>query len=70
MERREKAGQEQYLEAKDTLAQRTEDKLLEKTSWYKGNLKRKLENQESKYKYNPPAKRRRKGHNIKNKKAN
>jgi hypothetical protein len=33
LERREKAGQKQYLEASETLEKRTEDKLLEKTSW-------------------------------------
>ena len=65
-----KLGKNNIWRERTLLAQRTEDKLLEKTSWYKGNLKRKLENQESKYKYNPPAKRRRKGHNIKTKKAN
>ena len=32
LERREKAGQNQYLEAKETLEKRTEDKLLEKTT--------------------------------------
>ena len=32
LERRENAGQKEYLEAKDTLEQRTEDKLLEKTT--------------------------------------
>ena len=56
LERREK----QYLEAKDTLEKRTEDKLLEKSTWYKGNQKRKLENKNSKFQYNPPAKKRRK----------
>ena len=49
-----KAGQNQYLEAKETLEKRTEDKLLEKTTWYKGNQKRKLENKNRKYQYNPP----------------
>ena len=60
LERREKAGQKEYMEAKDTLEQRTEDKLLEKTNWYKGNNKRKLENKNSKYQYNPPTKKRKK----------
>ena len=37
LERREKAGQNQYLAAEETLEKRTDDKLLEKTSWYKEN---------------------------------
>ena len=49
------------MEAKDTLEKRTEDKLLVKTTWYKGNQKRKLETKNSKFQYNPPAKKRRKG---------
>ena len=61
LERMEKAGQHQYLEAKETLEKRTEDKLLEKTTWYKGNKKRKMETMTSKYQYNPPSKKRRKG---------
>ena len=48
LERREKKGQKQYLEAKDTLEKRTDDQLLEKTTWYKGDRKRKRENKESK----------------------
>ena len=60
MERREKMGQGQYLSAEQTIEKRTSDKLLEKTSWFKGNRKRKLENAESKFKYNPPTKRRKK----------
>ena len=36
LERSEKAGQEQYLEAKNTLAKRTEDKLLEKHHGIRG----------------------------------
>ena len=60
MERREKAGQNQYLEARETLEERTDAKLLEKVSWFKGNPKRKLANKESKYQYQPPAKRMRK----------
>ena len=48
LERREKAGQNQYLAAEETLEKRTEDKLLDKTSWYKENNTRKLENKESK----------------------
>ena len=31
---------------------------LEKTSWYKENTKRKIEDRESKYKYQPPTKKR------------
>ena len=58
LERREKAGQGQYLAAEDTLKSRTEAKLLEKTTWFKGNQKRKLENKESNYQYHPPSKRR------------
>ena len=58
MERRENQGQHQYLEAKETLEKRTEDKLLEKTTWYKGNSIRKLENTNSKFQYNPPSKKR------------
>ena len=57
LERRSKNNQKQYLEAKETLEKRTNDKLLEKTSWYKENSKRKLQDQESKYKYQPPAKK-------------
>ena len=33
LERREKAGQNQYLEAKETLENRSDNKLLEKTNW-------------------------------------
>ena len=57
LERSENAGQKEYLEAKDTLEKRTEDKLMEKTSWYKGNKKRKQENKSSKFQYQPPSKR-------------
>ena len=67
LERREKAGQNQYLAAEETLEKRTDDKLLEKTSWYKENNKRKLENKESKYQYNPPSKRRKRGQQQGNK---
>ena len=70
LERREKDGGKQYLEAKDTLASRTEAKLLEKTSWFKGDKKRKQENKKSKYHYQPqqpPAKRMRKGKMAKRK---
>ena len=63
LERREKANQNQYLEAKESLEQRTHDKLLEKTNWYKENTKRKIEDQESKYKYQPVVKKRRNGTN-------
>ena len=41
LERREKMGQGQYLSAEETIEKRTSDKLLEKTSWFKGNRKRK-----------------------------
>ena len=58
MERRER--QNQYLEAQETLEARTDAKLLEKVSWFKGNPKRKLANRESKYQYHPPAKKRKK----------
>ena len=61
LERRKKAGQQQNLEAKETLEKRTEDKLLKKTTWYKGYKKRKMENMTSKYQYNPPSTKRRKG---------
>ena len=61
LERREKAGQNQYLAAEETLEKRRDDNPLEKTSWYKGNNKRKLENKESKYQYNPPSKKRKRG---------
>ena len=60
MERREKKGQKQYMEAKETLEKRTNDKLLEKTSWYKEDRKRKRETQESKYQHKPPQTKRRK----------
>ena len=59
MERREKRGQKQYMEAMETLEKRTNDKLLEKTSWYKGDRKRKKDNKESKYKYKAPTTKRR-----------
>jgi hypothetical protein len=60
LERNEKYGVAQYQEAKDTLEKRNEAKLLEKTSWFKGDTKRKQDNQESKFQYQPPTKRRRK----------
>jgi hypothetical protein len=56
LERNEKYGVGQYQEAKDTLEKRTEAKLLEKTSWFKGNTKRKQDNLESKFEYQPPTK--------------
>ena len=46
------------------LQKRTEDKLLEKTSWYKVDNKRKVENQESKFQYNPPSKKRKLGKKV------
>jgi hypothetical protein len=61
LERIEEAGQNQYLEAKETLKKRTDNKLLEKTNWYKENKKRKLEDQESKFQYSHPAKKRKRG---------
>ena len=41
LERRDKEGAKQYNEAKDTLVARTDAKLLEKTTWFKGNANRK-----------------------------
>ena len=67
LEKREKAAQNQYLAADETLEKRTDAKLLEKTSWYKENNKRKLENKESKYQYNPPSKKRKRGQQQGNK---
>ena len=69
MERREKDGDKQYQEAKDTLANRDDAKLLEKTTWYRGNLKRKKENQESTFQYRPATKRRKKDAKIKGEKG-
>ena len=71
LERREKKGQAQFREAKDTLEERSRAKLLEKTSWYKGDKKRKADDEASKYKYTPPTKRRKKamGNNIITKEA-
>jgi hypothetical protein len=40
--------------------ERTDAKLLEKTTWFEGNAKRKLENKQSKFQYQPPSKKRRK----------
>jgi hypothetical protein len=45
--RRKKKGQNQYMERGETLEQRTKDKLLEKTNWYKTNQKRKADDNES-----------------------
>ena len=61
LERRQKKGQAQYLEAKETLEKMAKEKLMEKTRWYKVDKKRKLENEQSRFKLDPPAKRRRKG---------
>ena len=58
LERRKKKGQNQYMEAGETLEQRTKDKLLEKTNWYKTNQKRKAEDNESEFKYIPAMKKR------------
>ena len=57
-ERRRKQGKNQYLEAWETLEQRTRDKLLEKTTWYKTNQKRKAENDDSEFQYTPLLKKR------------
>ena len=43
----------------ETLEKRTNDKLLEEKSWYKGDRKRKKDNKESKYKYKAPTTKRR-----------
>ena len=58
LERRQRRGQDQYLEAGDTLEGRKRKKLLEKTSWYKPDLKRKAEDAASKFQYNQPGKNR------------
>jgi hypothetical protein len=63
-ERRRKQGKNQYLEAWETLEQRTRDKLLEKTTWYKTNQKRKAENDDSEFQYTPVKKKRKKVNNI------
>ena len=64
LERRQKRGQDQYLEAGETLEDRERKKLLEKTSWYKPDRKRKAEDAASKYRYKPVGcKRKRKGGN-------
>ena len=70
LERRQKKGQSQYMEAGETLEQRTNDKLLEKTNWFKTNQKRQAEDNESQYEYNPPMKRRKKGKQENNKMRN
>ena len=49
MERRQRRGQHQYLEAADTLEERERKKLLEKTNWYKPDEKRKAEDAASKF---------------------
>ena len=59
LERRKKRGEGQYLSARMTLADRDEKKLLEKTSWYKEDGKRKRENEESQYQYQQTKKTRR-----------
>ena len=48
------------MEAGETLEERTRSKLMEKTSWYKPDKKRKAEDKESKFQYIPPTKRRKK----------
>ena len=73
LERRRKAGKEQFLTAEETLEKRTKDKMLEKTSWYKTNLKRKAEDKDSEYQYTPAIKKKRRGqagkHTINGKKT-
>ena len=59
LERRQKKNQKEYLDAKETLEKRTDAKLLERSNWYKENLKRKIEDKESQYQYHPPSKKRR-----------
>ena len=59
LERRRKKNQPQYLMAEDTLEERTRSKMMEKTSWYMEDKKRKAENQESAFQYSPPKKRKR-----------
>ena len=59
VERLRKAGIPFHRPASMTLQGRIRKKLLEKTNWYKGDKKRKQENEASRFKYHPPAKRRR-----------
>ena len=60
LERREIEGKNQFLSASETLEKRTDNKLLEKTNWYKEkSKKRKMEVRESKHQYNPPKRRKR-----------
>ena len=68
LERRDNAGQEQYLHASQTLEKRTDDKLLEKANWYKENKKRQQEDMDSKFKLEQPRKRKR-GNGNKKKQA-
>ena len=58
LERRRKNGQNQYMDAGETLEKRTRDKLLEKTNWYKTNQKRKAEDEESEFQYTTTLKKR------------
>ena len=59
MERKEKAGQRQYQDATETLEERTNKKLLEKVTWFRGKgKKRKMEEKESKFQYCPARKKR------------
>jgi hypothetical protein len=67
LERRLKAGQKEYLEARETLDKRIDAHLLEKTNWYKGGKKRKVENKNRQFQYNPPSKRMKQDHHDKKK---
>ena len=64
LERRANNNQKEYLEARETLERRTNDKLMEKTSWYKENTKRAMQDQDSKYQYQPPVKKRKRAGNM------
>jgi hypothetical protein len=67
LERRGKRGQAQFMEAGETLEERTRSKLMEKTSWYIPDKKRKAEDKESQFQYKPPTKRRKKAKDTINK---
>ena len=58
LERRQKRGQGQYLEAGDTLEDRERKKLLEKTNWYKPDKRRKEDEAASKFQYKQVGKKR------------
>ena len=71
LERREKAGHNQFRTAKETLEERTSNQLLEKTNWFKEKSnKRKIEEKESKYQYTPANKKRKTGGRVSKTKAN